>query len=52
LGINTKEPGDKCKKLIIIWKEEREPKWSIEFVKKTGMVVKSVKEAIKELNKK
>lgn len=51
LANNTKKPGDTCNKLIIIWKEERLPKWSIEFVKKAGKVVSSVEEAIKELQK-
>lgn len=51
LANNTEKPGDTCKKLIIIWKEERMPKWSIEFVKKAGTVVSSVEEAIAELQK-
>ena len=46
---NTKTPGDFCDKLIIIWREDRNPKWSIEFVKKTGFVVSSVEEAINKL---
>jgi hypothetical protein len=46
---NTKRPGDFCDKLIIIWREGRNPKWSIEFVKKTGFIVSSVEEAIKKL---
>ena len=44
-------PGDYCERLIIIWKEERKPKWSIEFVKKSGKVVSSVEEAVAELMK-
>lgn len=44
-------PGDFCERLIIIWKEDRNPKWSIEFVKKVGKVVSSVEEAIIELQK-
>jgi hypothetical protein len=48
-ALNTKNPGDFCDKLIIIWKEEREPKWSIDFVKKTGHVVSSIKEAEEKL---
>lgn len=51
LALNTREPGDTCKRLIIIWRVEREPKWSIEFVKKSGLVVSSINEAIKELKK-
>lgn len=47
---NTK-PGYFCERLIIIWKEDRNPKWSIEFVKKAGKVVSSVEEAIAELIK-
>lgn len=46
---NTKEPGDFCEKLIIIWKPERQPKWSIEFVKKAGFVVESIEEAAVKL---
>lgn len=46
---NTKEAGERCEKLIIIWKDEREPKWSIDFVKKTGVVVSSVEEVIRLL---
>ncbi len=48
-ALNTKEPGDFCEKLIIIWKDNRLPKWSIEFVKKTGIVVRSVEEAKEKL---
>jgi len=51
LALNTKNPGDTCDKLIIIWKDDRLPKWSIEFVKKAGLVVPSVDKAIKELKK-
>lgn len=51
LRINTKTPGERCSRLIIIWKEERNPKWSIEFVKKAGIVVSSIEEAIDELIK-
>lgn len=46
---NTKTPGDFCDKLIIIWKPEREPKWSLDFVQKTGWIVSSVEEAKKKL---
>lgn len=48
-GLNTKKPGDFCSKLIIIWKKERKPIWSIDFVNKTGYIVSSVKGAIKKL---
>jgi len=48
---NVKQAGDFCDKLIIIWKKDRLPRWSIEFVNKTGVVVESVEEAIKILNK-
>jgi len=51
LAKNTKNPGDKCERLIIIWKNERLPVWSIEFVKKAGVVVDSVDKAIEELKK-
>lgn len=44
-------PGDLCKNLIIIWKETRNPKWSIDFVRKTGIVVDSIEKAIDELVK-
>ena len=46
LAQKTKTPWEKCKKLIIIWDKERLD-WSIEFVKKTGVVVTSVNEAIR-----
>ncbi|MFA7216463.1 MAG: hypothetical protein WC095_00555 [Candidatus Paceibacterota bacterium] len=49
LANNTNNPGDTCNKLIIIWKEERNPKWSIEFIKKAGNVVKTVEEAREKL---
>ena len=48
-ALNTKNPGDFCDKLIIIWKEEREPRWSIEFVRKSGFVVSTVEEAVEKL---
>ena len=41
----VKTPGDFCDKLIIIWQENRQPKWSIDFVKKTGFVVPSFEKA-------
>jgi nucleoside 2-deoxyribosyltransferase len=51
LALNTKTPGETCKNMIIIWSDDREPKWSIEFVKKAGKVVSSAEEAVKELQK-
>lgn len=48
-ALNTKKPGDFCDRLIIVWNKERNPRWSIEFVKKTGCVVDSVEEALKKL---
>ena len=51
LALNTKSPGETCKNTIIIWPGDREPRWSIEFVKKAGKVVGSVEEAVKELQK-
>lgn len=48
-GLHIKNPGDFCNKLIIIWQEKRIPIWSIEFVKKTGIVVDSVEAAIHKL---
>ena len=46
---NTKKPGDFCKNLIIIWQETRLPKWSYKFIKKTGFVVATFKEAKERL---
>ncbi len=46
---NVKKPGDFCDKLIIVWPESRNPKWSIDFIKKTGFVVKTPEEAKKKL---
>lgn len=48
---SVKTPGDFCQNLIIIWNDNRNPKWSIDFVKKAGKVVNSVEEAIFELKK-
>ncbi len=48
---NIKNPGEQCNNLIIIWKDDRNPKWSIEFVKKAGIVVSTFEEAIEELKK-
>lgn len=44
-GNNIKIPGEFCNNLIIVWQESRNPKWSIEFVKKAGHVVTTVEEA-------
>ena len=46
---NVSNPGNFCDKLIIVWKEDRMPKWSIDFVKKTGFLVGSIKEAQEKL---
>jgi hypothetical protein len=51
LSLNTKLPGDSCFKLIIIWKEERQPIWSLEFIKKAGVIVDSVEKAKEQLLK-
>ena len=51
LANNTKNPGDRCNRLIIIWKNDRFPLWGLEFVKKAGVVVNSVEKAIEELKK-
>ena len=48
LALNSKTPGEKCKRLIIIWNKER-VNWSIEFVKKAGVIVSTVQEAIDTL---
>lgn len=48
-ALNTQNPGDFCSNLIIIWREDRLPKWSIEFVKKTGHVVNSIEEALEKI---
>jgi nucleoside 2-deoxyribosyltransferase len=46
---NVKNPGDFCDRLIIIWNKNRLPRWSIEFVKKTGIIVESFEEALVKL---
>jgi len=46
---NVKTPGDFCNRLIIIWREDRNPKWSVDFVKKTGWMVNSVEGAKNKL---
>jgi hypothetical protein len=48
-SFHTEKPGDFCNNLIMVWHDERMPKWSIEFVKKAGHVVRSVDEAIEKL---
>ena len=45
LATHTDNPGDTCENLIIIWEKDREPRWSIEFVKKAGHIVETVEEA-------
>jgi len=47
---NIKKPGDFCKNLIIIWQKDRID-WSIDFVKKAGIVVETFEKAIEELKK-
>ena len=46
---NTEKPGDFCDRLVIIWPEARNPKWSIDFVRKAGHVVTTVEEAKEKL---
>ncbi len=48
IAINTKNPGDKCRNLIIVWNKDR-TNWSIEFVKKAGIIVNTVEEAVLKL---
>jgi hypothetical protein len=48
LSLNTQNPGDRCRNLIIIWNKERIA-WSIDFVKKAGVIVDTVEEAVLEL---
>ena len=50
LANNTSKPGDTCNNLIIIWKDERLPRWPDQFVNKTGKVGNSVSKAIEMLN--
>jgi len=49
LALNARVPGEQCGNLIVVWKEEREPKWSIEFVKMVGFMVSTVEEATDKL---
>ncbi len=51
LALNTEHPGETCKNLIIIWDKQRQD-WSLDFVQKAGIIVASIKEAIKELERK
>lgn len=51
LALKTEYRGETCKSMIILWKDERQPKWSIEFVKKSGTVVNTLDGAINELKK-
>jgi len=44
-ALNSKKVGKTCNNLIIIWRDDREPKWSIEFVEKAGIMVSSIDEA-------
>lgn len=48
-SFHTKKPGDFCDRLIIVWNDERMPKWSIEFVKKAGYIVRTTEEAKSKL---
>lgn len=50
LALNTKCPGDSCKNMIIIWDKERID-WSLDFVQKAGIIVGTMEEALKELEK-
>jgi len=48
LALNTKKPGDKCRNLIIVWNKDRID-WSIKFVRKAGIIVDTVEEAVLKL---
>lgn len=48
-ALNSEEVGERCENLIIVWRDDREPTWSIEFVKKVGVVVPTLEEAKKKL---
>lgn len=50
-ALNTKKLGEFCDKLIIVWDKKRKPKWSLDFIKKIGIVVSSKNKAIEELRK-
>jgi len=49
LATHTNNPGETCKNMIVVWKDEREPKWSIEFVRKAGLLVTTLEEARSKL---
>ena len=44
IATHTEKPGDFCDNLIIIWPKDRID-WSMEFVRKTGHIVKNNEEA-------
>jgi len=48
LANSTKRPSDFCRELIIIWQKDRLD-WSMEFVKKAGVIVGSIDEAVNYL---
>lgn len=50
-ALNTKITGEKCPRLIIVWRDDRLPKWSIEFVRMAGILVNSTDAAMEELIK-
>lgn len=43
--------GDRCENLIIVWQDGRAPRWSFDFVNKTGIVVATVEEARERLKR-
>ena len=49
LATHTKNAGDTCENLIIVWKDKREPKWPIEFIRKTGHLVTTLEEVRSKL---
>ena len=51
LATHTNNPGETCGRLIIIWEKDREPTWSLPFVKKAGCVVRTLEEAAELLVK-
>jgi hypothetical protein len=42
--------NEKLDSLIVIWKEDREPRWALKFLKMAGHIVSSIEEANKLLN--
>ena len=46
LALNTKNPGEKCKNIIIIWEDIRLPIWSKPFVEQAGTLVSTIDEAL------